>query len=143
MGWMPRMQFILLKIHVVPTAAPGLVSRVPTCTSSFSLKVSFKSNKWRTPIESNRSFYQESSMFRSSEFWRWASTHDSHLTNPRSGVLGDRFLQPARLPDRHEAGGDQVSQGMGPRLRHLPEPGNALRQGGHSRLATRRGLHSR
>ena len=22
MGWMPRMQFILLKIHVVPTAAP-------------------------------------------------------------------------------------------------------------------------
>ena len=143
---MPRMQFILLKIHVVPTAAPRRAwfqGFQLALHSSFSLKVSFKSNKWRTPIESNRSFYQESSRLRSSEFWRWASTHDSHLTNPRSGVLGDRFLQPARLPDRHEAGGDQVSQGMGPRLRHLPEPGNALRQGGHSRLATRRGLHSR
>ena len=65
------------------------------------------------------------------------------MTFSSTGVLGDWLLQPAGLPDGDASGGDAHAQGLGARLRHLPEPGHALRQGGHPRLATGGGLHPR
>jgi hypothetical protein len=60
-----------------------------------------------------------------------------------SGFLGYRLLQPSGFLDRDAPGGDPQSQGLGPRQRHLPELGDQVLQGRHSRFAAGGSLHTR